>query len=155
MNLELALATYLRSYAPLTTTLTGGIYTVAELGQRGLAYGNPACASAWQLVNALPTLKPCLVVRHRSTTPDYNRADVPTAETGMFATLELWFYAAGGAWPTLDAASGHAYKRLQLQSVAGVGHIRLAGSLPSQASVDFDDAAMRRDDYLAKFIQRG
>lgn len=154
MSVESTLVTYLTTLDDLTDILTGGIYSAQALGSKGLTAGNAACEDAFETVNGMSILLPCLVVRVRQDAPDYERYDGYTQETSWQGTAELWFYQDRGH-DTLNSASEEAYAALHAKSLAGIGYVRRAQTgIEGTFAPEFQNVSLRRDDYLFKRVKR-
>lgn len=137
----------------INDALVGGVYTSQELGSRGLVSNNPACAAAWTSTHGMPTLLPCLVIRVRNDTSDYERVDHLTRETSTLGQVGLWFYQQAG-YALIEAAAQMVYNALQLRSFAGIGLVRHAQQQSGLNAPEWDNVSLHIDNYTYKRVKR-
>jgi hypothetical protein len=137
----------------ITDILTGGVYTFKELGRKALAANNPVCAAAYEVVNGMTFMKPCMVIRVRFDTPSYARHDADTQETSSDGVVEFWLYQHDG-YDDIDAAAALLRPLLSSRVNSGIGLTRYAQSLQNLVAPEYDNASMRRDDYQFKRVLR-
>lgn len=132
--------TLLNANAPVTTILTGGIYTVNNLGYKGLSRHNPVCATAF---NATGDLNPCAVIKGLGEKNSYDLND----QTTKFATVRemvqifLYVHGAAGGFTTLKSASNAIYNAIHEIRATNIVNIVFLGDLENMFSQELNDAA--------------
>jgi hypothetical protein len=138
--------------APTMTLLTGGVYTLEELGLLGLTHENEDTASAFEQLNGLWIIKPCLVIRERIDTPTYRRADAVRRALSYDGVMELWFYQFAAS-DTINAAAEQINGLLRLNTFSGIGYVRPIQQLKNLQAPEFASTYLRRDDYQFRRIK--
>ena len=144
------------------TLLTGGIYTREELGKAGFKSANPACSAAFQNVGTKKILLPSVVIKVRSQTPTYQRIDVPSMAVSVRGVVEFWFYDEDD-YTVIRQAANRVYgdpddenaPKLMYGSIPNVGFMKWINRIDNMRDEKLFDAALLRDDYSIKFIQKG
>ena len=81
----------LEADATLLATATGGVWDFDETGRLGLSRQSTPAA-----FDANLTIKPCILVKSRSTNPDYILADDANKYVSTREILEIWLYQDSG-----------------------------------------------------------
>lgn len=134
--------------------LTGGVYIFSELGKAGLAPSNSVCAAAFEVVNDMTQIKPCVVIRVRLNNPTFDRSDSDSQEIAYDGIVEFWLYQDSG-YTTIDSVSGKLRSLLSARSFDGIGLVQPFSSLPNLVAPEFRDISLRRDDYRFRYVDRG
>ena len=130
----------LEADATLLATATGGIYDLTETGRLGINRTNTPSA-----FDAAGVIKPCLLLRLRSATPDGVLQDDSGQYQSVREAIEVYFYEDSG-YTNIETMRSRVYTLLQATQVAGAFAIRWAGDIRS--SIDFDlNASVERSDY--------
>jgi hypothetical protein len=142
MSHEDDIKTALAADVTLAAILTGGFFTYDDTGRLGLSLdGTPTAFAATGL------LKPCCVVKQRTTTPDGRLADEGLQEMSYVAVVEIWLYNDGdSAITALENASNRIYTLLQDSRVTG-SKVRWIFSMENERAPELDGANLWRDDY--------
>lgn len=132
--------TLLNANVPVTTILTGGIYTVNDLGYKGLSRHNPACASAF---NATGDLVPCAVIKGLGEKPTHELNDQTTKFATVREMVQIFLYTHGvaGGFATLKTASDAIYNAIHETRATNIVNICFLGDLENMFSQELNDAA--------------
>lgn len=135
-----SIKTRLEADATLLATATGGVWDFAETGRLGINRTNTPTA-----FDSSGIIKPCVLLRLRSATPDYVLQDDTSQYQSVREVIEVWFYEDSG-YSAIETMRTRCYALLHATQVAGVFAIRWAGDIRSQ--IDFDlNASVERSDY--------
>jgi len=135
-----SIKTRLEADATLLATATGGIYDLAETGRLGINRTNTPSA-----FDSAGVIKPCVLLRLRSSTPDYVLQDDSNQYQSVREVVEVWFYEDSG-YTAIETMRSRCYTLLHSKQVTGAFAIRWAGDIRSQ--IDFDlNASVERSDY--------
>lgn len=135
-----AIKTRLEADVTLLATATGGVWSFEETGRLGLGRTNTPAA-----FDSSGVIKPCVLVRLRSATPDYVLQDDSGQYQSVRESIEVWFYEDSG-YSAIETMRSRCYTLLHATQVTGVFAIRWAGDIRS--SIDFDlNASVERSDY--------
>lgn len=135
-----SIKTRLEADATLLATATGGIWDFTETGRLGINRTNTPSA-----FDAVGIIKPCVLLRLRSATPDGVLQDDSGQYQSVREVVEIWFYEDSG-YSVIETMRTRCYVLLQATQVTGVFAIRWAGDIRSQ--IDFDlNASVERSDY--------
>lgn len=130
----------LEADATLLATATGGIYDLTETGRLGVNRTNTPAA-----FDSAGVIKPCLLLRLRSATPDGVLQDDSGQYQSVREAIEVYFYEDSG-YTTIETMRSRCYALLHATQVTGAFAIRWAGDIRS--SIDFDlNASVERSDY--------
>lgn len=151
--IEERLKTVLVADTSLMTLLTGGAYTFIELGNRGFVPKNPTCAAAWETISGLPRLKPSIVIRDRTEAADGERYDSYTKEGSTQGVVEFWMYHQT-THTSLNLIADRVWKAVNGKIFSDVGLVFNIQMLKGLYAPEFDNVALRRDDYSYKRIKR-
>lgn len=123
MAYEDEIVTRLRADATLMATLTGGVWSSAEIGPDGIRRGtNSPTKTAF---DANGYLKPCALVRQRGNVPDgMVRDDVAQVLTAT-QVVEVYFYQDRG-FGAIDQATARVRALLQGHQLTGAFPLQLA-----------------------------
>jgi len=135
-----SIKTRLEADATLLATATGGIYDLTETGRLGINRTNTPAA-----FDSNGVIKPCVLLRLRSSTPDYVLQDDTSQYQSVREMIEVYFYEDSG-YTAIETMRTRCYALLQATQVTGAFAIRWAGDIRS--SIDFDlNASVERSDY--------
>lgn len=153
MSIESLVKDIVVGHTPIMNLLTGGAYTFEELGMLGLSPNNPACVSAFEKVNGLTRIRPCVIIKVRSETADFERHDVNRQITSYTGYIEFWLYQYS-LYTVINAASDELDKLFTSRTYAGVGLVRPTINFPNLVSTEFDNVSLRRNEYSFKRIKK-
>jgi len=135
-----SITTRLEADATLLATATGGIYDLTETSRLGINRTNTPAA-----FDSNGVIKPCVLLRLRSSTPDYVLQDDTSQYQSVREMIEVYFYEDSG-YTAIETMRTRCYALLQATQVTGAFAIRWAGDIRS--SIDFDlNASVERSDY--------
>ncbi|TXH53009.1 MAG: hypothetical protein E6Q97_14380 [Desulfurellales bacterium] len=135
-----AMRSVLEADATLVALATGGIFSFTETGRLGINRTNTPAA-----FDSNGIIKPCVLLRLRSSTPDYVLQDDSNQYQSVREAVELWFYEDSG-YSAIETMRSRCYALLHATQVTGVFAIRWAGDIRNQ--IDFDlNASVERSDY--------
>lgn len=130
----------LEADATLLATATGGVFSFDETGRLGINRTNTPAA-----FDSNGIIKPCVLLRLRSSTPDYVLQDDSGQYQSVREVIEVWLYEDSG-YSAIETMRSRCYTLLQATQVTGVFAIRWTGDIRS--SIDFDlNASVERSDY--------
>jgi hypothetical protein len=132
--------TILEADGTLTALATGGIYDWDETGRLGINRTNSATSAAF--TNGI--IKPCLLLKLRSSVPFGGIADDPNRIVSARDMLEVWAYQDNG-YATIKSMLARVYTDLQGQQLGGFSCTR-AGRVQPPRDIEMD-ANVERDDY--------
>lgn len=141
MSTTLASAkTLLEADGTLTALATGGIYDWDETGRMGINRSNSATSAAF----TSGIIKPCLLLKLRTSVPFGGIADDPGQIVTARDMLEVWAYQ-DNAYSTIKSMLARVYVLLQGKQVGGFV-CRWAMSVEPPRDIEMD-ANLQRDDY--------
>ena len=131
-----------------STLMTGGIYTVEEIGRNGLSSSQtPGAYDATTLL-----LKPTCLVKQRSRVPTSDIRDEGAQTTSYGAVVEIWFYTSADNDPTvLVTARDRAIVVLHNSRVTGA-KVEWIGGTISDKDEGLDNAHMQRTDFIVHAV---
>lgn len=130
----------------LVALATGGIWDWDETGRMGINRSNAATSAAF--TNGI--IKPCLLLKLRSSVPFGDIADDAAAITGGRDMLEVWAYQDSG-YSTIRSMLDRVYTLLQGKTLGGFV-CRWAGDLQPLRDTDMD-ANVERSDYSVVWLR--
>lgn len=134
--------------ATLLNSLTGSVYTYKETGRLGIS--RTTTPNAFDATTK--KLKPCAVVKARSTVPDNLLADDGTQEQSVKPIIEIWLYEDGGAAGTIsETARARVYALLQGKQIGGI--VRRVHEVRDFRDPDLDHAQVMREDYEIRTVE--
>jgi hypothetical protein len=137
-----AAKTILEADATLVAAATGGIWDYDETGRLGInRTTTPAAFDSNEI------LKPCVLLKLRSSTPDGILADDASQYTSVREMLEVWFYEEEG-YTNIETMRNRVYALLHAQQLTGTFQVLWQGDVRGQRDVEMD-ASVERSDYLA------
>jgi hypothetical protein len=139
--------TILEADATLVALATGGIFTYDETGRMGIGRSNTLTSGAFESDGRI---KPCLLIKVRSSTPFGNVADDAARISSARDMLEVWAYQ-DAALTTLTSMLDRVYTLLQGQRLGGFS-CRWAFKLHPLRDIDLD-AFVERDDYSVVYLR--
>jgi hypothetical protein len=127
----------------LLAAATGGIFDFDETGRLGLSRTTTPTA-----FDATGIIKPCVLLKLRSSTPDFQLADDPTQYVSVREMLEAWFFS-DNSYAAIETMRNRTYILLHGKQLAGTFVVRWAGDVRIPIR-DMDlDSFVERSDYLA------
>lgn len=122
----------LEADATLTAAATGGIYDVDEAGANGISRTTTPGA-----FDANEMIKPCILVKLRSDTPDGELQDEAEQYVSVREVLEVWLYEYSG-YSTINTMRNRVYTLLQNVQLSGTFQCIWAGDVRNQRDTDLD-----------------
>jgi len=149
MSHESDIQAALQTDTTFNNLMTGGIYTYDETGRNGISLqGTPAAYDDG-------TLKPCVVIKERSSTPTNAIRSEAIRDFSYRAVLELWFYDDGAATlDTLDSAKNRAIALLHDQRVTGA-KVQLNSQMKNFRDPDLEGAHVLRLEFFVHAVHIG
>lgn len=130
----------------LVLLATGGIWDWDETGRMGINRSNTATSAAYS--NGI--IKPCLLLKLRSSVPIGDIADDEAKVTGARDMLEVWAYQDAG-YSTIKSMLDRVYALLQGETVGGIV-CRWAGNMQPLRDIE-SDANVERSDYAVIYVK--
>ena len=147
MSIQSAAKALLEADATLLAAATGGVYDFDETGRLGL---NPTLIpGAFDSTTGL--IKPCVLLKLRSETPDGILQDDAEQTASISAMLEVWCYQHSG-YTTIETLRDRVYVLLQSKQFGGAFLCRWAGNLRGPRD-DAMDAAWERSEYQVRALK--
>lgn len=145
MSIVSAIKTILEADATLAAAATGGIWDWDETGRLGLNLTNTPGA-----FDANGIIKPAIMVKLRSSIPDYNLADDNTQYVSLRHNVEIWLYQDTG-YITIESMRLRVYALLHTKQVTGEGVFKIEwqGDVRGERDTEID-ANVERSDYLVR-----
>lgn len=137
--------TLLEADATLLALATGGVWDWDETGRMGINRTNTPTAFTDGKI------KPCLLLKLRSSVPFGDVADDAAQVTGARDMLEVWAYQDIG-YATINAMLARVYTLLQGKPLGGFV-CRWAGDISPQRDTDMDANVTRRD-FAVVYLQQ-
>jgi len=138
--------TILEADSTLTTAATGGIWTFDQTGRMGLNRTSTPGA-----FDSDGIIKPCVLLKRRSSMPDGAIADESAQRASYVTMLEAWFYA-DADFTAIETMRDRVYTLLHEKRLTGPFYIRWAGDLRDQRDDDLD-AFLERSTYQVNGIR--
>jgi len=130
----------LEADATLLAIATGGVWDFDETGRLGLSRTlTPAAFDANGLV------KPCVLLKLRSSTPDHVLQDDAGQYSSLVEMLEVWFYEDTG-YAHIETMRERVYALLHAQQLTGTFAVYWAGDVRDQRDIELD-ASVERSQY--------
>lgn len=142
-----AIKTVLEADATLLATATGGVWDYDETDRQGL---NRTTAPA--AFDASQNIKPCVLLKLRSSIPDGQLADAAGQVASVRETIEVWLYQDRG-YADIETMGLRIYALLQEQQLPGTFLVTWQGALRAGRDIGID-ANIERNDYLAVTIRQ-
>lgn len=130
----------LEADATLLATATGGVWDINEAGKSGINRTSTPGAFDSQGV-----IKPCVLLKLRSGTPDGALADDATQTVSLLDILEAWFYQDQG-YTAINTMRDRVYTLWQAKQLTGTFVCLWAGDVRGGRDIDLD-ASVERSDY--------
>jgi hypothetical protein len=134
----------LEADSTLTTAATGGVWDFDETGRLGI--NRTANAAAF---DATLIIKPCVLLKLRSSTPDYILADDSSQYVSLREMLEVWFYQANG-FSSIETMRNRVYALLHTKQFGGAFQCLWAGDVRFPVRDTDLDAFVERSDYTVR-----
>lgn len=154
MSFDSAIYAVLAADITLGAITPGGVYLRSALGKYGFAHTSPIAGPvAWDK-NGI--MKPSVVVKGRSVTPDYQIHDVSSQYVSTRGIVEVYLYQNGDipADP-LEAIAQRIYTLLQDKNILGLGTVRLANQIDNFYDPSLEFALTWRRDYQPFSANKG
>lgn len=126
----------------LLALATGGVWDINTAGADGIGRTNTPSA-----FDSALNIKPCVLVKLRSTTPDYVLADDASQYVTAKEMIEVWLYQFRGI-DQIDSMKLRIFALLHAKQLAGTFQVRWQFDTQPLRDVDLD-AFVLRSDYLA------
>lgn len=139
--------TLLEADATLLALATGGIWDWDETGRMGINRSNATTAAAF----TSGIIKPCLLLKLRSSVPFGEIADDPAQLVSARDMLEVWAYQDGG-YSTIKSMLARVYTLLQGKQLGGFA-CRWAMDIQPTRDIEMD-ANVERADYAVVYLRR-
>lgn len=136
----------LEADATLLALATGGIWDWDETGRMGINRSNAATAAAW----ANGIIKPCLLLKLRTSVPFGGIADDAAQVVSARDMLEVWGYQDSG-YATIKSMLGRVYTLLQGKQLGGFS-CRWAMDIQPTRDLELD-ASVERSDYSVIWLK--
>lgn len=144
MSILSAAKNILEADATLLALATGGIWDFDETGRMGIGRTNTPGA----FDQATEIIKPCLLIKLRSSVPDYILADDSNQYVSLRETLEVWFYADLSFSP-IENMRSRVYVLLHAKQFGGAFMSYWQGDVRNQRDIELD-SWVERSDYLVR-----
>jgi hypothetical protein len=131
----------LEADATLLATATGGVWDYDETGRLGLSRELTQAA-----FDANGIIKPCVLIKSRSITPDYILADDANQYVSTREVIECWLYEDTG-YANITTMGQRIFVLLHARQLDGTFAVRWAGDLPQPLRDTDLDASLGRSDY--------
>lgn len=142
MSVLSLIKTRLEADATLLATATGGVYDFDETGRMGINRTNTAAA-----FDSNGIIKPCVLLKLRSSVPDGYLADDPTQYRSMRYNIEVWLYQDSG-YTTIETMRSRIYALLHARPVTGAIQLYWTGDVRNERDTSLD-ASVERSDFQA------
>ena len=131
----------LEADATLLTTATGGIWDFDETKRLGLNRTTQPTA-----FDSNGIIKPCVLLKLRSSVPDYILADDSNQYVSAQEILECWFYESSG-YANIETMRDRVYVLFHTVQLSGTFQVLWAGHFRPGIRDDDLDASVERTDY--------
>ena len=142
-----AIKTVLEADATLLATATGGVWDYDETDRQGLSR-----TTAPGAFDASKNIKPCVLLKLRSSIPDGQLADSAGQVASVRETIEVWLYQDRG-YTAIETMGLRIYALLHEQRLPGTFLVSWQGALRAGRDIGID-ANIERNDYLAVTIRQ-
>ncbi len=132
----------------LVLLATGGIWDWDETGRLGINRSNTLTATAFDATTKI--IKPCLLLKLRSSVPFGGLADDPAQIVSARDMLEVWAYQHSG-YATIKSMLTRVYTLLQGKQLGGFA-CRWAMDIQPTRDTDMD-ASVERADYAVVYLR--
>jgi len=136
-----AAKTILEADATLLATATGGIWDFDETKRLGLSRTTTPTAFDSDLI-----IQPCVLLKLRSSTPDFILADDENQYVSAQEMLEAWFYESDG-YANIETMRDRVYVLLHTVQLTGTFQVLWAGNFRPGIRDDDLDANVERSGY--------
>lgn len=133
----------LEADATLLATATGGCYDYDETGRMGINRTNTSGA-----FDSNGVIKPTVLIKLRSSTPDYDLVDDSNQTVSLREMLEVWFYGDYN-FTAIETMRNRVYVLLHAKQFGGAFLALWQGDVRNQRDIELD-AFCERSDYLVK-----
>lgn len=145
MSIVSAIKAILEADATLSAAATGGIFDWDETGRLGISLTETPTA-----FDANGIIKPTIMVKIRSSIPDYDLADDDGQYVSLRHNVECWFYQDTG-YTTIETMRNRVYALLHTKRVAGEGVFKMLWQGDIRGNRDTEiDANVERSDYQVR-----
>lgn len=145
MSIVSAIKAILEADATLAAAATGGIWDWDETGRLGLNLTNTPTA-----FDGNGIIRPAIMVKLRSSIPDYDLADDDGQYVSLRHNVEVWIYQDTG-YTTIETMRYRVYTLLHTKRVANEGVFQMLWQGDIRGNRDTEiDANVERSDYLVR-----
>lgn len=134
----------LEADATLLATATGGVWDFDESGRMGIGRTNTPAA----FDQTTEVIKPCVLIKLRSSVPDYILADDSNQYVSLREMLEVWFYQ-DTTFTAIETMRSRVYVLLHAKQFGGAFMSYWQGDVRNQRDIELD-ANVERSDYLVR-----
>lgn len=127
--------------ATLLATATGGVWDISQTGEEGINRTTTPTAFDANLI-----LKPLVLLRMRSSNPDFILQDDTNQYQSVREMLECWLYA-DDSYAPIETMQARIYALLHAKPLTGTFAVRWAGDIRNMKDATLD-ALVERSDYL-------
>lgn len=149
MSILAAVKTLLEADATLLAAATGGIYDYGETGRDGISRTAAATSAAF---DSYGVIKPCILLKSRSETPDGMLADDAERMVSLREVIEAWFYEDSG-YSNIDTMRARVYRLLHAAQVSGSVVVYWQGDSRFGVRDPDLDANVLRSEYSARVVR--
>ena len=143
MSILSAAKALLEADSTLLSTATGGVWDFDETGRMGI--NRTANAAAF---DSTGIIKPCVLLKLRSSTPDYILADDSNQYVSVREMLEAWFYQDGG-FSSIETMRNRVFALLHTKQL-GAWQCLWAGDIRFPVRDTDIDANVERSDFTVR-----
>lgn len=144
MSILSAAKALLEADSTLLSAATGGVFDFDETGRMGI--NRTANAAAFTSVGII---KPCVLLKLRSSIPDYMLADDSNQYVSLRETIEAWFYQDGG-FSSIETMRNRVYVLFHSKQFGGAWQCLWAGDVRFSVRDTDLDAFVERSDYTVR-----
>lgn len=146
MTTAATIKTLLEADGTLLATATGGVWDWAETGAEGISRTRTGAA-----FDSNELIQPCVLVKLRSSRPDYALADDDGQQVSVQDMVECWFYEFEG-YTNINTMRERVYALLHAQQISGTFQVLWTGDGPQTRDSDLD-ASVQRSEYQVFRLQ--
>ena len=129
----------LEADSTLLATATGGVWSLDETGSEGINRTTNPTAFDSSL-----NIKPCVLIKLRSTTPDYILADDANQYVSAKEMIECWLYQFN-AYDQIEIMKLRIFALLHAKQLAGTFQVRWTFDTQPMRDIELDAFVMRSD----------
>lgn len=148
MSVESTIRTILAADATLLATATGGVWSFAQTGEKGI--NRTLTPTAFDSVGII---RPCILVSQRNANPDPSIQDDTGQVMGVRQVCELYFFQ-DSSYSAIETMKSRCYTLLHAKRLSGMIRTEWAGDIRLGRDLDLN-AFVERVDYLNIYIRAG